>query len=89
MILQIPEMNEPQRLAYAMQRVLTRKPREQEIARFQNLLATCRAYYAEHRDDARKVIAVHPHQDSDVVENAAWVATMRIILNLDEFIVRD
>ena len=89
MILQIPEMNEPQRLAYAMQRVLTRKPREQEIARFQNLLATCRAYYAEHPDDAGKVIAVHPHQDSDVVENAAWVATMRIILNLDEFIVRD
>ena len=27
--------------------------------------------------------------DCDVVENAAWVATARVILNLDEFIVRE
>ena len=88
-VLEMPGLSEAQRLGYAMQRVLTRTPNDQEIKRFQHLLATSRDYYAEHAEDARKVTDRHPHQDTEVAENAAWVVTLRMILNLDEFIVRD
>ena len=88
-VLEMPGLSEAQRLGYAMQRVLTRTPNDQEIKRFQQLLATSRDYYAEHPEDARKVTDRHPHQDTEVAENASWVVTLRMILNLDEFIVRD
>ena len=81
--------DDQQRLAYAMQRVLSRTAGDGEITRFQLLLDASREYYRDNNDDAAKATSFHRHEKSSVEENAAWVATVRMILNLDEFIVRE
>ena len=81
--------DDQQRLAYAMQRVLSRTAGDGEITRFQLLLDASREYYRDNNDDAAKATSLHRHEKSSVEENAAWVATVRMILNLDEFIVRE
>ena len=78
-----------QRLSRALQRVLTRAPMDAELQRFAQLLDTSRKYYTEHPDDAEKVTTMHRFAGLSIAENAAWVTTLRMVLNLDEFIVRD
>jgi hypothetical protein len=38
---------------------------------------------------ARQLIAGDPVPGITIDENAAWVSTVRVILNLDEFITRE
>jgi hypothetical protein len=59
------------------------------LQRFAQLLDTSRKYYTEHPDDAEKVTTMHRFAGLSSAENAAWVTTLRMVLNLDEFIVRD
>lgn len=81
--------NDRQRLVQAIRRCITRTPSDPEVDRFQSLLNDSRAYYQDHRQDAEKLVNRHRSKRVDIEENAAWVATVRMILNLDEFIVRD
>jgi hypothetical protein len=81
--------NDAARLAWALRLCLTRHPSEQEVKQFQQLLEVARAYYEQHRDDAEALTSRHAAPGVTAAENAAWVATTRIMLNLDEFIVRD
>ncbi len=52
-----PSASEPsedtQRLTYALQLCLTRPPRSEEVAQFQQLLGAARDYYQQHPDDAQ------------------------------------
>ena len=82
-------LSDHERLSYAIQKVLTRKPHGSEITRFSALLNTSRSYYADHPEDARQVTSHHQSEAHSAVENAAWVVTLRMLTNLDEFIVRD
>ena len=77
------------RLTYALRLCLARQPDEKEVNRFQELLAVARNYYGTNPDDAAKLTKLHPAGDVAAPENAAWVATLRMVMNLDEFIVRD
>ena len=77
-----------ERLAWALRVCISRSPTETEVDRFEGLLMKSREYYQSHPDDARKLIQRHPAEQVPPEENAAWVATVRMILNLDEFIVR-
>lgn len=77
------------RLSKAMRLCIMRIPSEAEVDRFDSLLNESRAYYKEQPDDAKKLANRHRTDDVTTEENAAWVATVRMILNLDEFIVRD
>lgn len=56
-----------------------------ESVQFSSLLAAARTWYSDHPEDAEKLSGVK----EDAAETAAWVATCRVMLNLDEFITRN
>ena len=68
---------------------VSREPEEAELALLKNLLEEAREYYLTRPDDATKLIGDHAVKDIDPIENASWVATTRVILNLDEFLTRN
>jgi hypothetical protein len=78
-----------QRLVRALRLCIARTPVDSEVDRFEAFLSTSREYYRTHPDDARSLIKKYPAEQLTPEENGAWVATVRMILNLDEFIVRD
>jgi hypothetical protein len=55
---------------------------------FQGLLAECRSWYKGHDDDARRLAGKRTVAVGRT-ESASWVATARIIMNLDEFLTRE
>lgn len=77
------------RLAYALRLCIAREPSSPTLDRYQRLLDASREWYAAHPSDATALCGRHAATDVAVEESAAWVATVRMILNLDEFIVRD
>ena len=77
------------KMSYAIQKVLIRNPNENEIQRFTQLLASSREYYSTNPEAAAKVTSIHRSPSHPIEENAAWVVTLRMLTNLDEFIVRD
>ncbi len=66
-----------------------RVPESEEVSLLESLLQQSRDYYENHLDEATKLVGNHPVKDVATNENAAWVATTRMILNLDEFMTRD
>lgn len=77
------------RLTYIFRRCVAREPSEGELADATELLDTARQWYAEHEDAATELVGAYPAVDVSVDENAAWVATSRVFMNLDEFITRE
>ena len=77
------------RLVYALRLCVARIPSHEDVARFHKLLNIAREYYSTHEEDAKSLTNSHRVQQIAVEENAAWIATVRMIMNLDEFIVRD
>ena len=56
-----------------------------------NLLDKSRVYYGAHPDDATKLLAELPAAADTGIrkpELASWTATLRVLLNLDEFLTR-
>ncbi len=81
--------NDRDRLKYALRICIARAPTDQEVNRFEQLLVATRDYYQTHPEDARQLANRHQAVEVTPEENAAWIATLRIVMNLDEFIVRD
>ncbi len=77
------------KLRYALRRCIARVPSDQELADFSKLLNQSRAWYENEPDAASQLIGYRPAKGIAPVENAAWIATLRIMLNLDEFITRE
>ncbi len=79
------------RLARAFRTCVARPPTVAELKRLQELLKTSRDWYrdATRAEEAAKAVGGHAVAGASAAENAAWVATLRIILNLDEFITRE
>ncbi|MCA9211904.1 MAG: DUF1553 domain-containing protein, partial [Planctomycetales bacterium] len=75
------------RIELAFRKCISRRPSDEEITQIEGLLDTAREYYGNHPEDTAKVLG--DHQRWDATEHAAWAATVRVILNLDEFITRD
>jgi len=79
------------RLEAAFLRVLTRPPEPREAESLRAFLAAQEAAYRERPADAGALVAVglrpRPH-DADPVTLAAWTAVARVLLNLNETIVR-
>jgi hypothetical protein len=82
------QSDDASRLTFALRLCIARQPSANEIARFQQLLDKAREFYKQHPDDAKLLTARHTLDGVTMEEAAAWVATLRIVLNLDEFIVR-
>ena len=77
------------RLARAIRLCLARPPSPREVTALQKLLADSRAYYKKNAAAAREAIGSYTIQGVPPEESAAWTATARIVLNMDEFITRE
>jgi hypothetical protein len=81
----------PARLDEAFRRLLARNATDREKASLQKFFEGQLAYYQGQPDEAKKAIAVglHPAPAGvDPVELAAWMSVARVLLNLNETIVR-
>lgn len=78
-----------ERLRYAFRLCLTRPPAESELESFAELLAAADRYYRADEDAAERLLGAITSTDYPPQRIAAWAATTRILINLDEFIVRD
>jgi hypothetical protein len=79
------------RLRRAFRLALARAPSAAEEHELRGLLAVGRAWYAENPRDVDLMVmdgGVGPPPEVESAEFAAWVATLRVLLNLDEFLVR-
>ncbi len=77
------------RLAAAMRYCLARTPRTDELDRLDTLLDNARTYYRDHPEEAAEMIGRFAAPTVPNAEAAAWTATVRVLLNLDEFITRE
>jgi hypothetical protein len=81
--------NDQSRLARAFRLCVARPPGSKELAEFDGLLKVARTWYSSHADDAKSLVGNYPTKGTAHAESAAWVATCRIMLNMDEFITRE
>ncbi|MCE9603374.1 MAG: PSD1 and planctomycete cytochrome C domain-containing protein [Planctomycetia bacterium] len=77
------------RLAQAMRLCLARPPEADELDRLQGLLDDARSYYQAAPQEAVKMNGRFADAKISATEAAAWTATVRVLLNLDEFITRE
>lgn len=77
------------RLTYAFRLCLARNPSEHELVQLQQLLSAARSYYLEHAEQAKILLGEYVVRAVPASECAAWVATVRVLINLDEFITRE
>ena len=79
------------RIRHAVRMVLGRESRGGEVSVMQGLLDDNRRWYADHPAEAELAIAKVAKRNSatPLVDEAAWVALARCLLNLDEFVTRE
>jgi len=68
---------------------LSRFPSESEMLQMKNLFDEFKKHYESNPDQAKKVLGNCVGLNGDVVLSASWIAFARVLLNLDEIIVRD
>jgi len=78
-----------ERIRQGYRMALGRAPADEEIALLEDLIDEARGYYRENPGEASKLLGSHQVPDIDPAENAAWIATTRVLLNLDEFVTRN
>src|SRR5690606_15122474 len=83
------DTNDAARLEYAFRLCVARPPSNGELNALLSLLTDARDYYSQHGDEAQSLAGEHHPPETDVGETAAWIATARILMNLDEFITRE
>jgi len=76
------------RLERAFQLCLSRVPADAERERLASLLEQARSHYRNNAEDAGSFAGAHIPDGIPPEEAASWAATVRVILNLDEFITR-
>ena len=78
------------RLTRAFSSCVSRAPSKQELTAMTKLLDEARYTYQNGpADEAKAALGSHAVSNVPATENAAWVATVRIVLNLDELITRE
>ena len=77
------------RLSHAVRLCVSRPPRDVELRQLAELLKTAREWYRAHTDDAKQLVGTYASSGVALDETAAWIATARILLNLDESITRE
>lgn len=81
--------NDAERVTRMFRLCVARPPSDTERNTFLDLLTTARDYYRAHNDQAVAFAGEPLPPDTTAADAAAWTATARIILNLDEFITRE
>lgn len=77
------------RLRRAFDLALGRQPHSVEVQPLLKLLRSARGYYRDQTEQATQLVGPHAASGVSIQENAAWVATVRAVLNLDEFLTRN
>ncbi len=78
------------RLTRAFRLCVARPPTAEEIKAYQELLDAGRSYYKTQTEAAKKLLGGgEAPQNVAPSEAAAWMATLRIMMNMDEFITRE
>lgn len=81
--------SDDERIARAIQLCIARPPSDRELNALKKLLAESRAFYSAHAEEAKLSVGKYEVKGIAPKEIAAWIATARIILNMDEFITRE
>jgi mono/diheme cytochrome c family protein len=77
------------RLRSAIRLCISRQPTSKEVTAFHTLLESSRRWYAEHPKEAAQLAGNYQPKSTTPAETAAWVATCRMIMNVDEFLTRE
>ena len=77
------------RLETAFRICVARPPSERDLADLLTLLDASRSWYANHPEQAKALVGNFVVPSVSIQENAAWIATARVLINLDEFITRE
>jgi len=88
-LLELDDLNDAARLDRAIRLCLARPARPDEIDRLDNLLDKARQHYKNDTEGAEALVGRFTIPAIANHETAAWVATVRVLLNLDEFITRE
>ncbi len=88
-LLSQPLTDDAARLNQAFRLCVARVPSDRELHQLTQLLTANRDFYRVHQDDAKKLAGNTAVSGLSPEETAAWIATARILLNLDEFITRE
>ena len=80
--------DDEQRAKLLFQQCLSRSPSKLEQTRLCELVAAQRKEFASNADAAAELVG-SKKSDDRVAEFAAWAATARVLMNLDEFITRE
>ena len=78
-----------ERIDYAFRLALARPPKPAEVERLSDFLARQLDDFRTKPHEAETLVPKDRRQDADVPLLAAWSATSRVLLNLDEFITRE
>jgi mono/diheme cytochrome c family protein len=88
-LLALPDLDDRTRLDRGIAACLCRPAERHELDRLAALLLAARHHYAGDAEGARALVGNHAAEGVPAAESAAWVATLRVLLNLDEFITRE
>ena len=77
------------RLTHCYRLCVGRAPTARESASLGQLLNDSRVWYQTNPEEARTMVGAYTVAGIDTAESAAWAATARIVLNLDELITRE
>jgi hypothetical protein len=89
-ILSLPGVHtDASRLTTAFRMCMSRLPSQIEQQQLKEFLDDARVWYAEHTPQAEELIDNFAIASTSSVETAAWIATARVLINLDEFITRE
>ncbi len=83
-----PNGGDAARIGHAFLLCLSREPQDSERDRLHALLERSRAWYREREAEAAELAGPGRPGDIAASETAAWTATVRVLLNLDEFLTR-
>ena len=81
--------NDAERVTRMFRICVSREPSDAERNAFVELLTAGRDYYREHAEQAETFAGTELPPETTTADAAAWTATARMIMNLDEFITRE
>lgn len=88
-VLSATASDDHERLKLALRWCVARPATSDELAAFGELLTESRQWYVSHPAEATTLLGPFKAEGATAGEAAAWVATVRIIMNLDEFLTRE
>ncbi len=88
-LLATPAADDSTRLTQALRMCLARPPQAAELSELTQLLDSARGWYRTHPAEAKQLIGSDAAPSVAAEENAAWIATARVLINLDEFVTRE